>query len=80
MLAELDFKCEGAISAFVCHFQNYLAQIRQHYLACLVFLRGGAGGLARSRQTVAGWILNSRAASAAVLSPLEPILLISAFC
>ena len=63
-----------------CHFQNYLARFRQHYLACLVFLRGGAGGLARSRQTVAGWILNSRAASAAVLSPVETIFLISACC
>ena len=30
---------------------------------------------ANSRETVAGWILNSRAASAAVLSPFETILL-----
>lgn len=46
----------------------------------IVNLGVGPGGLARSRKTVAAWILNSRAASAAVLSPLETILLISACC
>jgi hypothetical protein len=40
----------------------------------------GAAHGANNRETVAGWILNSRAASAAVLSPFETILLISACC
>ena len=37
-------------------------------------------GWASNRETVAGWILNSLAASAAILSPLETILRISACC
>jgi hypothetical protein len=53
---------------------------RQHYLACIAFLDDKPGSRANSRETVAGWILNSRAASAAVLPPFETIFLISACC
>ncbi len=49
----------------------------RRYLACAALKRGSR---ANNRETVAGWILNSRATSAAVLSPFETILLISACC
>jgi hypothetical protein len=42
-------------------------------LAYSLFLKAVVDGRASNRETVAGWILNSRAASAAVLSPLETI-------
>ena len=71
--------CDFALRGH-CHFQHYLAQRRQHYLAYAVFLGDEPGSRANSRETVAGWILNSRAASAAVLPPFETIFLISACC
>jgi hypothetical protein len=79
---EAGFDPQGMliVMRFFYHFQNYLAYFRQHYLACVAFLDDEPDSLANSRETVAGWILNSRAASAAVLSPFDIILRISACC